>query len=176
MNANQIQLIETLYKSLPSNELPYFTELVDALVELGYKPYKRSTADFALDFKHKETKKPIAQVGVIKNSGRFRMKYSSCKDVPERFIAALHKDDASIRTLKKGKEPQIFNEIKNFCGRCGDVCTSGGWAYVLKTEDGKELLRCGAYPPEIPVINEQDVTDIKRLMLEQHKYLIEKWS
>ena len=180
MNAKQMQLIETLYKSLLTNELPYFTELVDALVELGYKPYKRTAADFALDFKHKETKKPLAQIGIIKNGGRFRMKYSSCKDVPVRFIAALHNDDASRRTFKKsGKTPineLVSYDLKKFCGRCGDICTSGGWAYALKTEDGDELLRCGAYPPEIPVTDEQDVADIKLLMLEQHKYLMEKWA
>ena len=174
MNEKQKQLIETLYKALSPNELPFFTELVEALIELGYKPYKRATVDFALDFKHKETKKPLAQTSVIKGVGRFRMKYSSCKNVPERFIVALHKDDASSRTLKRGRTPH--NEVKNFCGRCGDVCTSGGWAYVLKTDDDKELLRCGAYPPEIPIVGEQDVMDIKRLMLEQHKYLMEKWA
>jgi len=175
MNAKQIQLIETLYKALPSNKLPYFTELIDTLVELGYKPYKRATADFALDFKHKETKKPLSQVGVKKTGGWFRMKYSSCKDIPERFIVALHNDDASRRTLKNGT-PQQLNEPKNFCGNCGDICTSGGWAYVLKREDGSELRRCGAYPPQIPIIDKQDVIDIKRLMLEQHKYLMEKWA
>ena len=66
MNEKQKQLIETLYKSLLPNELLFFTELVEALIELGYKPYKRATVDFALDFKHKETKKPLAQANVKK--------------------------------------------------------------------------------------------------------------
>ena len=177
MNEKQTQLIETLYRELPSSVLPYYIELVNALVELGYKPYKRAAADFALDFKHKQTKKPLAQIGYINNAAKFRMKYSSCTDVPERFIAALHRDDASRRTLN-GKTPHHDmknHELKLFCGHCGDRCTSGGWAYMLKTEDGEKLPRCGAYPPEIPIINEQDVTDVKRLMLEQHKYLMDKW-
>ena len=174
MNAKQAQLIETLYESLPTTEMPYFTELVGALIELGYKPHKQSTADFDLLFKHAGTKKPIAKVGIHRGHGRFRMKYSSCKDVPERFMAALHKDDASRRALKSGKPPH--NEIKNFCGLCGDVCSSGGWGYLLTSDDGKDVLRCGAYPADIPIIDEQDVADVKRLMLEQHEYLMEKWA
>jgi len=175
MTAKQTQLIETLYKALPANELPYFAELVEALSELGYKPHKQSVADFDLLFKHIDTKKPIAKVGLHRGNGRFRMKYSSCKDVPVRFIAALHKDDASRRALKSGKPPH--NEMKNFCGLCdGDVCSSGGWGYLLKSDDGKDILRCGAYPADIPIIDEHDVADVKRLMLEQHEYLMEKWS
>ena len=174
MNTKQKQLIDTLLQSLPITDLPHFTELIEALTELGYKPYKRATVDFSLDFKHKETKKQIAQVFASKNGGEFRMKYSSCKDVPERFITALHSDFPSLRRLKEGRTPH--NEVKNFCGLCGDMCTSGGWGYVIKAEDGREILRCGAYPPAIPIADEQDVIDIKRLMLEQHQFLMEKWA
>ena len=57
MNTKQAQLIEILFEMLPKTELPYFTELVEALIELGYKPHKQSVADFNLLFKHTDTKK-----------------------------------------------------------------------------------------------------------------------
>lgn len=174
MSTKQMQLIQTLYDLLPKDELSHYTELVEALVELGYKPYKQAISDFDLLFKHKDTKKPIAKIGIHRGKGRFRMKYSSCNDVPGRFITALRKDDASRRALKSRSFPH--NEVKNYCGRCGDICTSGGWGYLLKADDGKDILRCGAYPADIPIINKQDVADVKRLMLEQHDYSLLSFS
>jgi hypothetical protein len=44
--------------------------------------------------------------------------------------------------------------------------------YYYKYPDGKEILRCGAYPIEIPIANESDVNEMKIIILEQHNYFL----
>jgi len=58
------------------------------------------------------------------------------------------------------------------CTLLCNVCTGGGMRYYYKFSDGKELFRCGAYPVLIPDVVENDVKELKRLILEQHNYFL----
>jgi len=62
--------------------------------------------------------------------------------------------------------------VKNKCGYCGDICTGGGYGYYYKFSDNDIVSRCGAYPIVIPDVTENDIDELKCVIMEQHDYFL----
>ena len=173
MTKKQELLIENLIDLLPNGQKATFKEIVCYLTELGYIPQKQNVRDFILSFKHGGNKKVIAKIGIRKQNGFISIRYFACKSVSEKYINALQKEFAPTNEQyisKLGINP--VNTITNKCGYCGDICTGGGLGYYFKYPDGKEVSRCGAYPIIIPDVEESDITEMKKVILEQHNYFL----
>ena len=86
-------------------------------------------------------------------------------EAPDNLEAPENTDNANLSI-------HTMNTITNRCGHCGDICSGGGLGYYIKTPDGRELSRCGAYPIVIPDVTDADIPDMKRVILEQHEYFM----
>ena len=167
MTQKQKSLIDGLIDSIPEKQKKIFEEIAYYFIELGYIPHKSKVKDFILIFKHSGNSKVISKMGIRKQKAFVSIRFFACKNIPEKYMDALRNDLDS----RDGQYGGLLrsNTEKNKCGYC-PVCTGGGIGYYYKYPDGKEILRCGAYPIEIPVINEADIKEMKEIILEQHDY------
>ena len=165
----QKTLIVELIDLLPESEKEIYQEITNYLIELGYIPQKQNVKNFILAFKHKENGKVIAKVGARKREGFVSIKFFACKNVPDKYVSALRSEIESHNGQYCG--PVRSDIVKNACGQCNS-CTGGGIGYYYVYPDGKEVLRCGAYPILIPGISLDDMVEMKRLILEQHYYFL----
>jgi len=178
MTEKQNALINELFTLLPKNEESAYRSIVNYLLELGYIPQKQKVQGFDLSFKHKVNGIIIAKIGIYHQKGRFRLKFFACKDVPEKYIKALH-DEAvanenrySIEVPPPDNDPVPPSVIMKKCTLRCRVCTGGKMRYFYRFTDGREVFRCTAYPVFVPDISENDANELKRLLLEQHNYFL----
>ena len=175
MTPKQKALIQTLINSISGEEKFVYKAITDYLTELGYIPQKQQVSDFVVSFKHKENGKVISKMGIRKQNAFVSIRFFACKVVSEKFMDALRKDIESRNRQYTSPLPIIpdtASMVKNKCGYCGDICTGGGYGYYYKFSDGDIISRCGAYPIVIPDIEENDIDEIKRVILEQHNYFL----
>lgn len=171
MTENKKQLIEEMSRLLKDEEQPIFMPIAEFLIELGYLPERRKVRGFSLAFKHKDSKKIMARFDMrqIKKQTPFPLisiKFFGVKDVPPKYTQAL------VREMEDGHHegPPRSQTQKNKCGRCGYSCTGGEVGYYHQFPDGKELLRCGAYPIPIYDLTPGDLEEMKEIIRKQHDY------
>ena len=178
MSKKQTEWIKLLLSALDDESRPLYHDIAMYLFEMGYVPQKQSVSDFVLAFKHRENGKVIAKMGFRKQKGFLSVKFFACKDVPEKFIAALRIEaDANEDKYSNPAPPHDHHtipsdEIMKKCTLQCSVCTGGGMRYFYVYPDGKEIFRCGAYPVLLPNITRADLCDLKRLLSEQHNYFL----
>jgi len=171
LTRKQQTLINELTDSLHEEEQSTYTEIVNCLVELGYIPQRNRSY---ISFKHKTNDRIIAKI----RNGDIRIKFFACKNPPEKYIDALRVEmnssdgQYSMSVPNLDCSPTQNGVIMKKCTLLCNVCTGGGMRYYYKFSDGKELFRCGAYPVLIPDVVENDVKELKRLILEQHNYFL----
>ena len=175
MTKKQQILIDEFIGLLSEDDNSVYEKIIYYLFELGYIPQKQKVKDFVISFKHKENGKVISKVGLRKQNAFVSVRFFACKSVSERFIDALRKDIDSRDgqyTAPLPTVPDTASMVKNKCGYCGDICTGGGFGYYYKYPDGKIVSRCGAYPIIIPDVKDNDIDELKRIILEQHNYFL----
>ncbi|MEA4823284.1 MAG: hypothetical protein VB111_04120 [Clostridiaceae bacterium] len=173
MTQKQKSLIENLIDALPKEQKNVFQEIMYYLVKLGYIPQKQNVKDFILSFKHSTNGKVIAKIGIRNQKGFVSIKFFACTSVSEKYLDALHQDiDSRNGQYSTPLLPNPVNMITNKCGYCGSICTGGGLGYYYKCPDGEVIPRCGAYPIVIPDIDETDIDEMKKVILEQHNYFL----
>jgi hypothetical protein len=174
MTHKQQSLIDDFLNALSEDEKYIYGDVINRIVELGYIPQKQNVKDFVLSFKYCQNGKIIAKMGIRKQKGFLSIKFFACKDVPEKYIAALgeNSDDAYARLTPPKRDELRPNEIMLKCTLSCNVCTGGKMRYYYQYPNGKEIYRCGAYPVLLPDITGNDVEDLKRLISEQHNYFL----
>jgi len=175
MTKKQQILINEFIGLLSEDDKSIYEKIIYYLFDLGYIPQKQSVKDFIISFKHKENGKVISKMGIRKQNSFVSIRFFACKSVSEKYIDALHKDIGVCEgqyTVKLPINPDAASMITNKCGYCGDICTGGGVGYYYTFPDGKMVSRCGAYPIIIPDIKENDIDELKRVILEQHNYFL----
>lgn len=113
------------------------------LMELGYVPQKQKVQANVLSFTLAKTNRMIAKIGIGNGDNQrafFKIKFFSCKTVPQKYIDALRGEIDSHNGQYCG--PIRNSNEKNRCGSC-NTCTGGGLGYYFVYPDGKEVLRCG---------------------------------
>ena len=146
---------------------PLYHELILHLAELGYTPQKEKSN---LSFKHDLHNKQMAKMGIktTKATGPspfFALRFSACRGYSQRF--------ADIVAAYMAKYPTRAAR-----------CTSGGCLYCKGAADthvytqpvpgGESKTHCGAYAIEIPGIVANDIAEIKKLIQEEHAYLLKQ--
>ena len=171
MTTKQTALISELINYLPVDEKQVYREIINYFADLGYMPQKQKVGDFTLAFKHNTNGKVIGKVSVHKHKGCLKIKYFACKNVPEKFIKALYEEAVenenrySREVSPPDCEPIPPNVIMKKCTLSCSVCTGGSMRYFISFPDGLMIFRCSAYPVLVPDITENDIKDLKRLIL-----------
>lgn len=143
---------------------PLYHEIINCLSELGYNPQRDKSN---ISFKHDLHNKQIVKMGIKKNkelSPFVALRFSACNGYSQRFAEIV-----SAAIIKNpSKVPGCISSNCNFCAGEPD-----SHIYTYTFPDGKRKSHCGAYALEIPDITTDDMSEIKKLIKEEHEYLLE---
>lgn len=159
----QQEMIELYLSQLEREKQAIYREIIAHLSELGYNPRKEG---LRISFKHDLHRKQIAKIGMSKGKQPrpiFMLRFSACQDYSKRF-----KDIVNTAVSKDN-----FNEsrcIYNNCDWCAGDAKSH--VYIGESADGTLKYHCGASALEIPDVKAEDIAEIKRLLNEEHIYLM----
>ena len=159
----QQELIETYLSQLENKDQTIYRELIVYLSKLGYNPKKEG---LRISFKHDLHSKQIAKIGISRGKQPrpiFMLRFSTCQDYSKRF-----KDIVNTAVSKDN-----FNEsrcIYNNCDWCAGDAKSH--VYIGESADGTLKYHCGTSAHEIPDVKAEDIAEIKRLLKEEHIYLM----
>ena len=160
----QEDLINSYILAIGDEIRPLYHEIINCLSELGYNPQKDKSN---ISFKHDLHNKQIAKMGIKKNkefSPFFALRFSACNGFSQRFA-----DIVSAAIIKyPSKVPRCIIGNCNYCA--GEPDTH---VYTYTFPDGKRKSHCGAFALEIPDITIDDMDEIKKLIKEEHEYLLE---
>lgn len=159
----QEELVNLFLSMLGDENRSIFNDIIMYLSELGYNPHMQRSY---IVFKHKLHNKQMAKMGFKRNkedSPYFELRFSACEGYSQRF-----EDIVGAHVVKKSfREAQC---IYNRCNYCAGNPFSHVYTYTLP--DGEKKYQCGATALEIPDITTDDVEEIKKLIKEEHIYLM----
>ncbi len=159
----QEELVNVFLSALEENTRPLYREIVLYLSELGYHPQKERSY---ISFKHDLHNKQMAKMGFQRNKEQspfFALRFSACKGYSQRF--------ADIVSTAIEKYPsRAANCPDGDCVFCaGDPKTH---VYSYTFPGGETKYHCGARALEIPNLKADDIGEIKKLIKEEHAYLL----
>lgn len=159
----QEELAASFLLGLGEEIRPLYRDIIMYLSELGYHPSKeKSSISFKCDLHNKQ----MAKMGVKKNkkhSPFFALRFSACKDYSLKFT------DIVIENIVK-HPTRTARCVNNDCDFCkGEADTH---VYACTFPDGERKTHCGAYAIEIPLVTQDDIAEIKKLIKEEHSYLL----
>ncbi len=159
----QEELVNSFLSALGDEIRPLYHEIMIYLSELGYNPKKEKAS---ISFKHDLHNKQMAKMGFKRNKEHnpfFALRFSACRGYSQRFA-----DIASANIIKfPSKVPGCIVNDCNYCS--GEPDTH---IYTHTFPNGESKSHCGAYALEIPDITADDIGEIKKLIKEEHKYLL----
>ena len=168
MTPNQQKLLNAFFAQLdPVFEEPLYRELADYLTELGYRPGAQGKA--SITFIPKIHNKQIAKMGIWTSKKRgsrpfFMLRFSACRGYSQRFADIVQAD------IAKHSKRAARCMTPAGCHWCaGEAATH---VYTHSFPGGETKHHCGAYAIEIPGLSEADLEEIKRLIAEEHAYLM----
>ena len=158
------------YLSQFGNEIKsLYQDIILFLSELGYYPKKAgSSISFTNDIHNKQ----IAKIGtnIRKNqapSPWFSLRFSACSDYSQRF-AKIVRD-----TIVKVTANNPYRLARCTTGECNDCKgEADSHIYTSTLPNGEQIASCGVYGIKIPNISAGDINEIKKLIKEEHEYLI----
>jgi len=141
-----------------------YREIIFCLTELGYKPVKQASS---VSFKHTRHTKQIAKFG----KDFFSLRFSACRGYSKRFAdivaAAVVKADAKNPA---NKPYHLARCLTGECNNCRGEAVLHVYAHA--DDDGERKTSCGCYALRIPDLSAGDIPEIKRLIREEHEYLM----
>lgn len=155
MNKRQEALIAEFIAVIDEKMQPVYRELIDCMDELGYAPAKERSH---LVFKCKAHNKQLAKIGFKKEVPFFALRFSACRGYSDR-IAGLVADYIAKNPTKAARCP---------AGNC-DWCKGMPQTHVYT--DGVNM-NCGAAAIEIENLSAADVDELKKMICEEHEYLM----
>ncbi len=165
----QEQMIEAFLSMLEDQTRPLYQGIIQCLSELGYHPRKERSH---LVFKHDLHNKQMAKVGMKKgkDEGRespfFALRFSACRGYSQRFADIV---DAFVSRYPTRTARCTSGE----CDYCkGTPATHTYQHTFVASADGAHKAHCGAYALEIPDVVASDVEEIRKLIQEEHAYLV----
>lgn len=159
----QEDLVNIFLMDNMNEQTPLYRGIAVYLSEIGYNPRKQRSS---IVFNHDSHNKQIAKFGIARTKDKapyFALRFAACRGYSERFgdlvSAVMEKDGNQVAGCVAGK-----------CDYCqGEPITH---VYVHKYATGETATRCGASPITIPNLSENDMEEIKKLIWEQHVYLM----
>jgi hypothetical protein len=163
----QEELINSFLSIIDDETGALYKDIILYLSELGYNPHKQRSY---IVFKHIAHNKQMAKTGKRINkdlSPFFALRFSACRDYSDKFAEI-------VKNAITGKQQGFFGAdagcIEGGCNFCAGIPDTHVYKYTF--EDGATRTHCGAVPLEITNISFNDIEEIKRLIKEQHIYLM----
>lgn len=159
----QEEMIDSFLLTLGDENKSLYREIVVYLSDLGYNPQKERSH---ISFKHDLHNKQLAKIGIrsIKEpSPFFALRFSACKGYSQRFA-----DVVSAAIVKSPSK--VPGCISKNCSYCAGEPDTHIYTYIFP--DGEKKSHCGAYALEVPSITAEDLVEIKKLIKEEHEYLL----
>ena len=159
----QEELVNSYLSQLNEALRPVYYEIILYLSELGYNPKKEKSS---ITFKHDLHNKQMAKIGFRRNKEHtpfLALRFSACRGYSKRF-------DDIVRAAVLKYPTRAARCTHGGCDFCqGEPQTH---AYTCTFPDGEIRYQCGANAMEIPDITAADVEEIKKLIKEEHRYLM----
>ena len=159
----QEELIESFLSLVDDESRPIYREIILYLSELGYNPHKQRSY---IVFKHDKHNKQMAKTGKRINKALdvfFALRFSACRGYSQRFADIVR--EAAIKYPDDHR-----NCVTGDCNFCAGE--PGTHMYTHTLPDGGNKYHCGAVALEIPDITADDIAEIKKLIKEEHEYLL----
>ena len=161
----QEELLNTYLSAFDDDTASLYKEIALYLSGLGYNPKKVKSG---ISFKHDLHNKQMAKMGVKVNRKTgttpfFSLRFSACRDYSQRFAEIVGEFAAKYPARTAGC-------VTGGCNYCGGG--AGTHVYTHKLPNGETGYHCGAYAIEIPDITPGDIAEIKKLIKEEHEYLL----
>jgi len=160
----QEELANSFLSMLEEENKSLFQDIIMYLSKLGYNPHMQRSY---IVFKHSLHNKQMAKMGVRKNKDHspfFELRFSACKGYPQRFENIVYE----AVSKKNFREAQC---IYNNCDYCAGEAFSHVYTHIFT--NGEMKSHCGAVTLEIPNITVDDIEMIKKLIKDEHIYLME---
>ena len=158
----QRELMEGFLSTLEPERSAVYRELILHLSSLGYDPKKQRSA---LVFTCPWHNKHIAKTGFDrKGQPFFALRFSACRGYSQRFEKIVE----DVVSGKGYREARCMANEEDFCKGA-----PAERVYVHEMPDGEKRYHCGAKALAIPGLCPADVPEIKRLMEEEHRFLME---
>ena len=159
----QAELVNTFLSDNANEQTPLYYDIAVYLSEIGYNPRKQRSS---IVFNHDSHNKQIAKFGIVRTKDKspyFALRFAACTGYSKKF-----KD--LVSTVMENEGNQDAGCVTGNCNYCqGEPITH---VYKNKLSTGETITRCGASPITIPNLSESDIEEIKRLIWEQHVYLM----
>lgn len=159
----QDELVASFLSMLDDDIRQLYDDVLMHLSRLGYGPI-RDRSNISL--KHHLHNKQIAKVGVRKgkeHSPFIALRFSACRGYTARIEGVV----VDYITKYPTRSARCVNDGCNYCS--GEAITH---VYTFISPDGEKKMHCGAYAVEIPNITWDDLGEIKKLIDEEHAYLM----
>ena len=158
----QEELIHSFLLMLDEEHRPVYHEIISFSSEVGYNPKKQRSN---IVFNHDQHNKQMAKIGINPKNGQpfFALRFSACKGYSRRFMDIV-RDAVSKENFREALC------LKNGCHYCRGEAADRVYTYILSTAESRS--HCGEVALEIPNITEEDIAEIKMLILEEHRFLL----
>lgn len=159
----QEELVNSFLSLLGDEIRPLYQEIIMYLSELGYNPKKEG---LRISFKHDLHNKQMAKMGMArgkKSSPIFMLRFSACGEYSQKFAEIVR--EAAVKYPDDAR-----NCVTGGCDYCAGEPDTHIYTYTFP--DGERKYHCGSYALEIPDITSDDVEEIKKLIKEEHVYLM----
>ncbi|RKJ40984.1 hypothetical protein D7X94_06165 [Acutalibacter sp. 1XD8-33] len=157
----QAELIDGFLANLDPELGRVYRELILHLSGLGYDPKKQRSA---IVFNCAQHNKQIAKIGFDrKGNPFFALRFSACRGYSQRFSHIVREAVCG----KNYMEPNCMAKGEDFCKGPIDQRL-----YTYGLPNGETRYHCGAKALAIPGLSREDVPEIKRLMEEEHRFLM----
>lgn len=160
----QQELIDSFLDTLDSELGSLYLKIVECLSALGYYPRKQRSY---IVFKHDLHNREMAKMGITWTkdaSPYFAFRFSACKGYSHRFAEI-------VRDYIDKNPGKLFPHCED--GKC--VFRADGDRtpfYEYNSPNGETQSCCGAKAFVIPNITAEDIDEIKKLIKEEHDYLV----
>lgn len=158
----QKELIEAYLAQLEPEQAEVFRELILHLSHLGYDPQKqRANIVFNCPWHGKQ----VAKIGFDKTGQPFfGLRFSACRGYSPRF-------EKIVGDWVTGPKYRTAPCTQNACGFCRGKPEEHTYGYTMP--DGEVRRHCGTVALAIPGLGPADLPEIKSLMEEEHRFLME---
>ncbi|MCL2372405.1 MAG: hypothetical protein FWC78_03280 [Defluviitaleaceae bacterium] len=158
------ELIASYLNALDAEIAPLYKEIILFLSELGYNPVKLKSC---ITFKHKSHTKQIVKMGNV----FFSLRFSACRRYSQRFVDIVSAAINKVAANNPANNPyQVARCITGDCNACKGKADTHVYAHTYP--NGETKYACGCYAMRIPNITANDIPEIKKLINEEHAYLL----
>lgn len=161
MTVKQEGLVNSFLSQLDEQTKSLYCEIISHLSSLGYNPKKEKSN---LSFKHSLHNKQIAKMSCRSNLPVLSLRFSACRGYSQRLEDIVN----TFITKYPTRSSRCTRDDCNYCGGAAET-----HIYTAVFSGGETRTHCGAYALEIPDLQPNDIGEIKKLIHQEHAYLLE---